>query len=311
MQLMRIAMLGLLGHFLIAPVFGLSAEDWCRARKHEIAGEYALCRAMAEATSIGNGKYPDYSKCVDTLLAAWQTTEKTTKKYGGTCVDSISDKDMLEVLSTNFDTIAGALLGRGIPFCGAFPASGQTTSYGANSDGNVQAGAPMSFTDNGDGTITDNNTGLMWEKKDNSGGIHDFDNLYTWCIDDDDNNDCDNGTGAMDGTIASVFLAALNSGFAGYTDWRIPNAKEIQSIADFEHLPAVHPIFHQPATCTGCTDITLPGCSCTDTLSTYWTSTTYLSFDNNMAKLFGPINASVMNYWKGSSQGVRAVRGGL
>ncbi len=29
----------------------------------------------------------------------------------------------------------------------------------------VQAGATLSYTDNGDGTITDNNTGLMWEKK--------------------------------------------------------------------------------------------------------------------------------------------------
>jgi hypothetical protein len=59
------------------------------------------------------------------------------------------------------------------------PATGQTTSYGGPnipfslSDGDVQAGAALSYTDNGDGTVTDNNTGLMWEKKDDSGGIHD------------------------------------------------------------------------------------------------------------------------------------------
>jgi len=62
----------------------------------------------------------------------------------------------------------------------AFPASGQTTSYGPGSDGDVQAGATLSYTDNGDGTITDNNTRLMWEKNDDSGGIHDQDNGYTW-----------------------------------------------------------------------------------------------------------------------------------
>ena len=32
-------------------------------------------------------------------------------------------------------------------------------------NGTVRAGAPLRFTDNWDGTITDNNTGLMWEKK--------------------------------------------------------------------------------------------------------------------------------------------------
>ena len=41
------------------------------------------------------------------------------------------------------------------------PASGQTTAYGPGSDGDVRAGAALSYTDNGDGTITDNNTGLM------------------------------------------------------------------------------------------------------------------------------------------------------
>ena len=64
----------------------------------------------------------------------------------------------------------------GCTAAGAFPASGQTTAYGPGSDGDVQAGATLSYTDNGDGTMTDNNTGLMWEKKDDAGGIHDMDN---------------------------------------------------------------------------------------------------------------------------------------
>jgi len=58
-----------------------------------------------------------------------------------------------------------------------FPATGQTTASQADKndgiagpvdvpdDGTVQAGAPLTYTDNEDGTITDNNTGLMWEKK--------------------------------------------------------------------------------------------------------------------------------------------------
>src|SRR5438876_6315029 len=64
--------------------------------------------------------------------------------------------------------------------CQAFPATGQTTSFHAFDDGAMQAGAPLSYTDNGDGTITDENTGLMWEKKSADGNIHDMDTLYTW-----------------------------------------------------------------------------------------------------------------------------------
>jgi hypothetical protein len=68
----------------------------------------------------------------------------------------------------------------------------------------------------------------------------------------------------MDGTMVTLFLATLNGGggFAGCTDWRIPNAKELQSIVNYEvSNPAVDPAFHQSATCTGCTDVTT--CSCT------------------------------------------------
>jgi hypothetical protein len=51
------------------------------------------------------------------------------------------------------------------PLQQAFPATGQTTSYAAGDDGAIKAGAPLSYTHNGDGTITDNNTKLVWEKK--------------------------------------------------------------------------------------------------------------------------------------------------
>jgi len=71
------------------------------------------------------------------------------------------------------------------------------------------------FFDNGDGTITDRLTCLVWEKKDNAGGIHDLNNVYQWSS---------SGT-AADGDLFTTFLAGLNSaGFAGHHDWRIPTA---------------------------------------------------------------------------------------
>lgn len=193
------------------------------------------------------------------------------------------------------------------------PASGQTTAFGAGSDGDVQAGQGLSYTDNGDGTITDNSTGLMWEKKDDSGGFHDKDNAYTWCIDVSPvDAACDNGTNAMDGTVVTTFLATLNSGggFAGYTDWRIPNVKELQSIVDYEMLsPAVDAAFHQPATCTGCTDVTLASCSCTSS-SRNWSSTTRQNFQDNAWSVFFD-DGLVISDNKTFGRPTRAVRGGL
>lgn len=58
--------------------------------------------------------------------------------------------------------------------------TGQTTAYGAGSDGDLELGVARGFVDNGDGTITDTSTGLMWEKKSDDGSIHDKDDVYTW-----------------------------------------------------------------------------------------------------------------------------------
>ena len=61
------------------------------------------------------------------------------------------------------------------------------------------------FEDNGDGTITDNATGLMWSQDDNGEAIN-------W------------------GDALAYAQAAT---IAGYDDWRLPNIKELQSIADY------------------------------------------------------------------------------
>jgi hypothetical protein len=63
------------------------------------------------------------------------------------------------------------------------------------------------FIDNGDGTISDTKTGLMWEKKtgeaggsSNPGDVHDVNNLYSWS----------NSGKDGDGTAFTVFLRTLN-----------------------------------------------------------------------------------------------------
>ncbi len=77
------------------------------------------------------------------------------------------------------------------------------------------------FTDNGT-TVTDNLTGLQWEKKTTDGGVQDTGNLNTWSS---------TGT-AADGGVFQSFLVGLNAPacWAGECDWRLPTMAELQTI---------------------------------------------------------------------------------
>lgn len=92
---------------------------------------------------------------------------------------------------------------------GGLPVTGQTTSYAALDDGAVQAGLPRNFTDNGDGTIIDHVTNLMWKKDTETGGDPLL--LLTWAN-----------------------ALAKTSNTAGYTDWRLPNLNELLSLVRHE-----------------------------------------------------------------------------
>jgi hypothetical protein len=96
-------------------------------------------------------------------------------------------------------------------FCGGYiPRDGQTNSYAEGDGGYLQIGTPgpdNSFIDHGDGTVSDNLTGLMWTK--NAQQI----------------------AGRMDWYEA--ITACTNLVFAGYDDWRLPNLKELLSLIDY------------------------------------------------------------------------------
>ncbi len=103
--------------------------------------------------------------------------------------------------------------------------TGQTTSYRTGDDGDDEAGFSLPnprFTDNSDGTVTDNLTGLIWLKQANY-------------------NSTAGGTGSTVWNDAVDFCKALASGMCGLSDgsfagdWRLPNVKELQSLIHYAY----------------------------------------------------------------------------
>ena len=95
-----------------------------------------------------------------------------------------------------------------------------TTTFGEDSDYTTTPSAnPQSFTDNGNGTITDNVTGLMWQKVD---------------------------AGEMTWENAVNNAGAVTTG--GYSDWRLPNPHELMSLFNYETgNPAMNATYFPPA----------------------------------------------------------------
>ncbi len=103
------------------------------------------------------------------------------------------------------------------------PQSGQTTCYdasgtaitcaGTGQDGDIRAGVAWPnprFTDNGDQTVTDNLTGLIWTKDAN---------LVRY--------------GTLNWQNALDYIASLNeANYLGHNDWRLPNVVELESMVN-------------------------------------------------------------------------------
>ena len=184
------------------------------------------------------------------------------------------------------------------------PFFGQDAQYTINpmsytkldGSGNVLSDSATSWV-----MVKDNVTGLVWEMKTNMDGVqnysnpHDADNTYTWY----DSNPATNGGyagTAGSGTNTEGFVKALNdANYGGYSNWRMPNSKELSSIVNYG-IP-----YPGPTIDTGYFQNTAA--------SWYWSSTTDVSYTSSAWGVYFDYGIVYGNY-KGYAGYVRAVRGG-
>lgn len=170
------------------------------------------------------------------------------------------------------------------------PKTGQTVSYATGDDGDLERGIekpPLKdrFTDNSDGTVTDNLTGLIWLKDANCYGMRTWYNALS-----DSHGLASGQCGLTDGSQAG--------------DWRLPNKKELISL--------IHDGYYNPALSnTAGTGQWSQGDPFTNVHSDgYWSSTTVAQF-TDYAWYVGMGNGGVKYYYgKTSLYYVWPVRGG-
>lgn len=270
----------------------------CQSAKLKESAKYASCRLRAEARALRSATTPDFSRCEARLSSKLGSIESNAGI--GVCPSEGDAAGIDAQITRDVSELATLLADGTLPPCdpnanpSRLPASGQLVSYRAGDDGAVRAGASLQYADNGDGTITDLNTGLMWEKLSDDGTIHDRDTSYTW-------------TQAFD-----VKIAALNAAsFAGYGDWRLPNVKELQSIIAYSMAaitrPAVDPVFDTG--CVAACSVLTCSCAASESGAFFWTSTT-VATDSSHAWVVYFHAGDVYDQSKDAAHFVRAVRGG-
>lgn len=251
------------------------------------------CSDDTEAAA-GGATLPDYPATIATCNADLSTCSDDLSTCAGDLSTCTTD---LGTAQSDLTTCEGDLATCEAQPPGRMLRTAQTTCWnaagtviacaGTGQDGQFQKGLALAYTDNGDGTITDENTGLMWEKLSDDASVHDKDTAMNW-----------------NGAFAKV--ASLNAGsFAGHNDWRVPNVKELQSILNYATVnPPVSPAFS-----TGCVaSCTVLTCSCTRS-DYYWSSSSTVIGPSN-AWVVSFFDGGVATYLKTNTPYVRAVRAG-
>ena len=211
-----------------------------------------------------SGTDPDLRSSQTSDVTPYIDTEAFTFTYGQAADgDRIIDSQYVSVTQYVHTTMGNNATVFGVNF-----ADGRIKGYPS---GNTRRGTPKTyyvlyvrgntdygvndFVDNGDGTVTDRASGMTWAQTDSGEGMN-------W---------------------QQALAYAESFTLAGHDDWRLPNAKELQSIVDYTRSPdttasaAIDPVFEV-------TPITNEGGQ-TD-YPCYWTGTSHTRVDAASAGVY-------------------------
>lgn len=140
------------------------------------------------------------------------------------------------------------------------------------------------YVDQGDGTILDKTTGLVWMRVDSGHASVSTDVAGTT-----------RGNGSLDWPEALAFCEDLT--YAGYNDWRLPDAHELQSIVEYSRTPdttsspAIDPVFESTSMVNEADQADWPY---------VWTSTTHTTSNGSGGSAVYISFGRAMGYWEGT-----------
>ncbi|MCF7992792.1 MAG: DUF1566 domain-containing protein [Thiohalocapsa sp.] len=170
------------------------------------------------------------------------------------------------------------------------------------------SGNPMAPTAGVWSCVRDNVTGLVWEAKQNDGGLHDRDDRFNWRQTDSALNGGSPGFEDEDGAVCFGYNAGVSASYCntqafvervngaalcGATDWRMPTRGELRSIADYGvPEPAIDNLFFPN---------TAPGA--------YWSGTPLAEWESDAWLFYFSDGATGFDF-KSAAHHVRLVRAG-
>lgn len=187
------------------------------AEELRVDGNFRWCPHPSVWLGQANGTYENLGAPVD-----WSDEFVLADLTGATVVAGATQKVVVKCHRVPRCQIDVAVVEEGSEYPAPVEQTGQTATMPLDPaptglDGDLQTGVTWPnprFTDNGDGTVTDNLTGLIWLQ----------------------NADC---FGQKDWATALTDANTLNTGECGLSDdseegdWRLPNIKELQSLVHF------------------------------------------------------------------------------
>ena len=204
-------------------------DDYIEKRNTEIFGGYSDWRlpTMKELYSLMNFSGTDLMEIETPFRTPFIDTDYFIFEYGDT---DAGDRE-IDAQYYSSDVYTGTIMGNGSGAFGLNLADGRIKCYpieGVKATkrvmlcrGNTEYGV-NDFSDNGDETITDKATGLMWTKNDFGNGT-----------------DTDTRSGMLWKDALAFAQTKNEENYLGYSDWRLPDAKELQSLVDYSRGPDI------------------------------------------------------------------------